>query len=438
MSLEDEKPVFAAAVPNWVMLERVVFRRDDESFPDGSEAPVRAAGVTTWNARFRIAFDLAEPPRISRLFAQLPTFPKNEFPLAIVATDRHRVLFRVGTMMSVSLVQDFFIYSASAAHTSSSLTALPPCAEPDMDYSRRDGRLPRERASRGRRLLAVRSMGLLCRGEEEFAVAELQVYKHSCYMAFADIYLFLKSAGKWDSMRLPILCSTDPDVIWQLCLWQTDTVIPVNRWLCWVDYERGILFYDVFGEPSPTVIFSQFPLDKFPDNNTRSKDCCWLYRSMSTTRDGGALLFINVARNDKVGYGALKAGAGFTIRCHSLMLCNITEPNMVGGVWEEDYTVTSDELWSANPGRLPHAILMFPQVDMDRPHVVHFVISEFGYVRKKMWLVTIDMSTRRVESFSQYTNGREDAIGTEGAYLTKVRSGCPMPFLPSEFSKYLC
>jgi hypothetical protein len=83
-------------------------------------------------------------------------------------------------------------------------------------------------------------------------------------------------------------------------------------------------------------------------------------------------------------------------------------------------------------------ILMFPQVDMDRPHVVHFVISEFGYVRKKMWLVTIDMSTRRVESFSQYTNGREDVIGTEGAYLTNVRSSYPMPFLPSQSSKYLC
>jgi hypothetical protein len=80
-----------------------------------------------------------------------------------------------------------------------------------------------------------------------------------------------------------------------------------------------------------------------------------LYRTMSTTRDGGALLFTNVAHSDKVGYGALKAGVGFTIRCHYLMLCNIMEPNTVGGVWEEDYTVTSNELWSANPGRLPQA-----------------------------------------------------------------------------------
>ena len=33
-------------------------------------------------------------------------------------------------------------------------------------------------------------------------------------------------------MRVPILCS-DADDIWQLCLWQTDAVVPVGRWLWW-------------------------------------------------------------------------------------------------------------------------------------------------------------------------------------------------------------
>jgi len=80
---------------------------------------------------------------------------------------------------------------------------------------------------------------------------------------------------------------------------------------------------------------------------------------------------------------------------------------------------------------------MFLNIIAHMAFCCYFVISEFGYVRK-MWLVTIDMSTRRVESFSQYTNGREDVIGTEGAYLTKVRSSYPMPFLPSQSSKYLC
>jgi hypothetical protein len=79
---------------------------------------------------------------------------------------------------------------------------------------------------------------------------------------------------------------------------------------------------------------------------------------------------------------------------------------------------------------------MFPQVDIDKPHVVHFLFSEFGYVRKKMWLVTIDMSTKEMMTFFQYTHGRDDVLGTEGAHLTKVKSSCPMPFIPCEFMKY--
>ena len=60
----------AAAFPNWVMLERFVFRRDDEeSFPHGNKAPIRASGKTSLDAEFRIAFSLAEPPLISRLYA---------------------------------------------------------------------------------------------------------------------------------------------------------------------------------------------------------------------------------------------------------------------------------------------------------------------------------------------------------------------------------
>ena len=80
---------------------------------------------------------------------------------------------------------------------------------------------------------------------------------------------------------------------------------------------------------------------------------------------------------------------------------------------------------------------MFPQVNIDRPHVAHFLIIEKSvYTWKKMWVVTIDMNTRTVESFYQYINGEED-IGTEREFLTKERSMGPRPFLPSEFSKYL-
>ncbi|KAE8777112.1 hypothetical protein D1007_50076 [Hordeum vulgare] len=58
----------AAPFPGWVMMERFVFRRDDdESFPDDSKAPIRVTSATSWNAPFRVAFCLAESPLISRM-----------------------------------------------------------------------------------------------------------------------------------------------------------------------------------------------------------------------------------------------------------------------------------------------------------------------------------------------------------------------------------
>ena len=106
------------------------------------------------------------------------------------------------------------------------------------------------------------------------------------------------------SMRVPILCS-DADDIWQLCLWQTDAVVPVGRWLCWVDYYRGILFCDVFADPNPTVFFLRFPLDKFADTPNRSRACSWLYRGLSAIDAGRALKFVDVARYDDIGYGPM-------------------------------------------------------------------------------------------------------------------------------------
>ncbi|CAN6269449.1 unnamed protein product [Urochloa humidicola] len=232
-------------------------------------------------------------------------------------------------------------------------------------------------------------------------------------------------------MRLPIINMdndhvNDPNDVWQLCLWQTDAVIPIgDRWLCWIDYYRGILCYDVFGA---TVSFLRFPLDTFPSTPNRSRECSWLYRGVSAIKDGCALKFINVAHDDDIGYGALKRGAGFTITCHTISLS--------GGsmVWKEDCMVTFDQLWTDD--RLPREVPTFPQVNPDMPHVVHFLVSDFTYAMKKMWLVAIDMNTKTVKSFSLYVNGRED-IGTELEFLTEERSMCPRPFLPCEFSKYL-
>ncbi|CAL5024431.1 unnamed protein product [Urochloa decumbens] len=447
----------AAGFPHWVLLEPFVFRRDDdESFPDESSAPIRASATTSWGAVFRIAFDLADPPLISRLYAHLPEpgflGPDKATPLAILATHRHLALLRVATETPVlGTVQDFYIYNAE---NPSSLELLPPCTEPDIDYARGDRRIPRrgttpakEGAPARQRMLAVRSMGLLCRGGGEFAVAELKLFKLS-NTVHADICCFKSAAGlgKWDSNRVPILHSDNPDDFRQLTLWQTDAVIPSDRWLCWIDYYRGILFCDLFGGPTPTVSFIRFPLEEFPSTHNRSIASSWLYRGVSVIDAGSVLKFVDVARDDDIGYGALEPGASFTITCHTLPLGSMALKNRLGStvwnkdavgrmLWNKDSTVTSTQLWSTYPSDgLPRGIPMFPQVNIARPHLVHFLLIEFGCALKKMWLVTINMNTKTVESFSPLIKGMEDR-GKVDFDLTQERSICPKRFIPCELSR---
>ncbi|CAL4890537.1 unnamed protein product [Urochloa decumbens] len=438
----------ASGFPKWVLVEPFVFRRDDEdSFPDDTKAPIRACRAFRVPTS-RFPWPSWRPTAISPSSASPPPSP-----------------------------EDFFIYDSSCGDNPCSLKALPPCTEPDIDYFGLGPPPPTHGGEADkRRLLALKSMGILCRGEQDhqFAVAELNLFKSRRTEVYADICLFKSSSaqsssfgwqglfislfkspssaghgdqigGEWDSMRVPILHSGNPDDVCQLFLWQTDAVVPVgDRWLCWVDYYRGILFCDVFGEPDPTVSFLRFPLDKFPDTHSRSRASSWLYRGVSAIDAGRKLKFVDVARDDGIGYGALKPNASFTITCHTLTLpvlgssMVLNKDTLSSMVWNKDAPgITSGELWRTDNGRLPREVLMFPQVNIDRPNVVHFlVISSYGYVMLKMWLVAVDMNTRAVESVAQYINGEED-IGTEDADLTHGRSRCPMPFLPCEFSKHL-
>ncbi|KAI4985727.1 hypothetical protein ZWY2020_018357 [Hordeum vulgare] len=325
----------AAPFPSWVMLERFVFRRDDEgSFLDETKAPIRASGTTSWNAPFSIAFRLAEPPLPSRLYTQLSRFPdpRRHIPLAIMATHRHLMLLCIATdIPGLGLVQDFLVYST---YDPSSLRALPPCTEPYTDYYTRTGdilpRGPPLEAGK-QRLLMVSAMGILCRGEgegeHEFAVAELRVFKPiDSEVVYADMCLVRSSTtsagqvlgGEWNCMCLQILGADGGNDPCHLCCWDTDAVVPFNGSLCWIDYRRGILICDVFGDPVPTVSFLAFPLNDFPSAHTykQIKPSSWLYRGVSAINDGRVLKYVNLTRHDGIGYGELRAGSGFTITCH--------------------------------------------------------------------------------------------------------------------------
>ncbi|CAL4890473.1 unnamed protein product [Urochloa decumbens] len=451
----------AGPFPSWALLEPFVFRRDDkDSFPDESKAPIRASATTSWGADFRVAFSLVEPPRISRLYAQMPGFPDpdDEAPLAMLATHRHLALLEVSTETpSGALVQNLFILRANEKNPSSSLLKLlPTCTEPEIDYSRGgDSLRPRHKPSndtpRRPRLLDMISLGLWCGGgdnQEELVVAELTVCaptldRHRT-KAFADICLLRSSftgdqlAGKWGSMRMPIL-STDKDDLWKLYCWQTNATIPFQRWLCWIDYQQGILFCDVSNKV-PTISFLWFPLDKSPlvtNTRTAKVTCSIFYGGVCVVDHGRLLKFVNVARDDDgLAYEALKPDTGFTITCHALVLGDGSMD------WKEDYTITSDEL----RGQLTRdGVPMFPRVDMDRPHVVHFLYIEFGRAYEKMWVLSIDMGTKTVESFYLYMDVNKFLQLDDNARLqiddadfitSTCMSPTPTPFLPCEFPRF--
>ncbi|CAO2033968.1 unnamed protein product [Urochloa humidicola] len=438
----------SAGFPKWALLELYTFRRDDDdSFPDESEAPIRASGVTTLGDHFRIAFSICEPPRISRLYAQLPGFPDpiEAESLTILATHHHLALLLVGTKKKPSIVQNFLVFRVDENNPSSStLRGLPTCTEPKFDYSRGTDRLrprPSSNATSRPRLLDMISLGLWCGGDkEELVVAELTaVYTPTlgrrCTKAFADICLLRSSAdngdqlatGTWRSMRVEIPAADD-DLL-KLSRWQTDAVVPFQRWLCWIDYQQGILFCDVSNkELTPSILW--FP----PLTNTRKTKCNIFYGGggVSVTDNGCLLKFVNVTRHDGLSDGPLKPRTGFTITCHTLVLG-------LGGHmdWKKDYTVTSKDLHDFQRG-----IPMFPQVDILRPHVVHFLFIEFGCAYEKMSVLSIDMSTKTVESFYPYMDGNRYLRADDNEcpptddtdfIIIKSMSPTPTPFLPCEF-----
>ncbi|EAY91004.1 hypothetical protein OsI_12610 [Oryza sativa Indica Group] len=393
-----------ASFPNWVMLERFVFRRDDDkSFPDDTKATLRASGSGSHKTPFTIAFRIADPPAISRLYVQWPQGPNPEEMVAchLVATHRNLVLPEGG---------------------------FPPS---DVEG---DGNL--------RYPLEFRSVGILCQGEE-FAVAELQVLRNINANVKARLCV-LRSAisskgedgdggGRCDIMELPIVYGSGEEY-WDIFYWTTDTVIAFQNYLCWVDYDRGMLFCDVL-QKRPGIAFIRFPLDSFPNGRSR-RHFSQVYRGVSVTTEcdgSGALKFADVNRLDSKLLGSLEPGRGYTITCHTLRTLGLD----VGAIeWSKDFAITSKEIWSfKGPELVPHEVLLFPTMSMEMPNVMHFLTCDYEHVIRKMSVVTIDLASKTVLSVIPYVNGQEDLSG-EDADMVRAKSSYPQSFLPSEFSKY--
>jgi hypothetical protein len=125
---------------------------------------------------------------------------------------------------------------------------------------------------------------------------------------------------KWDTMYLPVLPITNEDLL-KLSQWQNDAVTPFKRWLCWIDYHRGIIFCDVSEKAPPlTVSFRSFPEDSYSLSSFLKTPCSG-NNGVSVVDQGRTLKFAYVACQDSgPAFGAPKPVTGFTITCHTLVL----------------------------------------------------------------------------------------------------------------------
>jgi len=231
---------------------------------------------------------------------------------------------------------------------------------------------------------------------------------------------------KWEVKYLPI---QGQDVEHSNLLnWTTTEVIPFKNALCWVDYDRVVLYCeDVCGD-NPKATFAGFPPDYSSFHPSGPSDRPGLYRSLCVTEGGRTLAFLDVSRHDGADLGRMVPDTGFTI-----VSMAVTETQSANS-----FVVQADDLWATHtPEDLPREVMMLPLLSMDDINVAHFVLYDWVGRFGKLSLVTIDLSTKRViGSVVPYTNGEED-LSTDDADLVKAKPGFFMHFLPAEFPKFL-
>ncbi|GJN15469.1 hypothetical protein PR202_gb02388 [Eleusine coracana subsp. coracana] len=455
---------------DWVMLERFVFRRDG----GGDKKPLpenetTAASSTSIGFPFRVSLGLVSLPSISRFYLEWPGGPKEEIgnPCHLVAAHRDCVLFRLTSIVRsktrpqyLIYPDDYYIYRPAAGD----LKRLPTCIIPVAAAEKREQKhhdkldpISSESSESGDDEIVVTEemkwsakkareeyeemlamgvdvdqevvpsslvmgrIGLVCLeslmssqgGGDEFVVAELRLNKLNHRKAVsAELSLFRSSACDWvHIMPLPIHCSNKHDSS-SLRHFSIQAVVPFGDCgLCWVDYHGGIIIAKNLLEQTPSLSYIPLPRAPLASGQQEHK----LRSVCATAGHGCSLKFIDVVVEEK------PFGGGFTFTITSYKLIIATQDGTMK--WEKETSMTSDEMWSLKaPGRAPHVVPKFPLVCQDKPHIIHFQLSECTDYIDTVTLVAIDMSARVVVSVFTHIKGEQELRG-EDADVAGERTG---------------
>ncbi|KAF7106716.1 hypothetical protein CFC21_107439 [Triticum aestivum] len=364
---------------SWVMLDRFVFRRDDdELFPDAEATHMRAQSLTSAGKIFNVALLPAAPPMLSRLYVQWPLSPPEEQDgngraAELVTARRGFLLLRITSPTGPGendYLQDYFVFkAATSAGDNSRLRRLPACTQPIvLPYG--ESEVTMERWFHENTIGLVSLSGDGGGDEDEFAVVQLAKFVHipgSAPKMGAELCVFCSrlpssssksntntqdddddgvAEGEWEVLELSIQHAEEE--FFDLKGWSADGAVTFGKSICWFDYHQG---------------------------------------------------------------GILR--------------------------WHRDALIDSEDLWYLNARQkwlMPdHAMTTFPLVSMDKPHLVHFLVSE---PRKKneiddVSVVVIDIITHKIVSNFPYIRG-EDHCGKDA---DMVMQWCRLPrsILPCHF-----
>ncbi|KAM0927793.1 hypothetical protein ACQ4PT_002067 [Festuca glaucescens] len=368
------------------------------------------------------SFALAAPPKVSYLTVHWPELSADESGLHlpaypyVLAADNNLVLLRVAIRSNPHLnyaPSDLFVYAASPPPSSPSVMRLPVPDEPAKDLVHKRAFLASYSA------IGILRLAAAVEGDQDrgYIIADLDVSakknrnRHqACHQS---------NGGQFPTR------------------WSTNDVLPLGgRFLCWVDYFRGLLLSDFSKVNSPALHFVPFPGKQYAYDNIRepTRSFGGTFRSVSVSQ--GRIRFVHIDNDfhDKDEWNRCSDCSERKRRKLGTKITIWTLKNMMDGggslrfEWEVHRVINLECLWAQigyQDQGLPRHLPEFPVIAADDPDVLCCVLRE--EYRGKEWMIMVDMKYAYLRSSTPCVNEKPNSINSFGY----------VPLVPSVISKYL-
>uniref|UniRef100_A0A0D9XZX1 DUF1618 domain-containing protein n=1 Tax=Leersia perrieri TaxID=77586 RepID=A0A0D9XZX1_9ORYZ len=404
------------AFPDWIMLDGYVFR-NVAPFPD--DDPTAAVGHNSRGDKVGVRFLVRAPPQPSCILLNWEEGTGDRDDFSVLAAHHDGVLFVMSYAVSLEhgnahYMFDYLLYRAGQQPSLHLLPSLGGSVADITSMLAMDGfiRLTNQRLRRMRGLdIGVLWVTMMSLSWPSFKLPDQWEVKRPLITPVSSIAFDLES------------------FMWY---WDADTVIPFGRYLCWVDYCFGILFWDVSDE-NPQLHYLEFPAE--------GKACSYGCQTVGVTN--GILKFVSLISDNDDGRDAENFspfGSSFSIIGWTLRVIEIDM------AWEKETVLKSDLLWSLDGfAQLVHhePRVQFPLISITEPNVVYLVlrqngkVEEAGYNYEETWLLAIDMVKKTLKMSFPYIKAEKEDISPEVVAFFEDKYWCFQPFLPAELSKYL-